>query len=251
MPAFYQTRRGLRDAVLVRIYGAVRIRTYTAVETVVAEPIEGASIRETVLEMGGGDRVEISVSGRIDGARLVRSPKEKSGVLDVITLTGTVERGEVMLALLATDASGSVLAGPMVDARAVDVRIVLTRYSSGPSTPTSTTTTTTTGLTVARSSAASAAASVVGWKDVQAASAAHGEEPEEDYSIPPPRPGDTLEHASFGSCRVEKLEEDEDFILVRSPANRIMRLSLEVLRPELISEADGKRVFRARSGVKR
>ena len=62
-----------------------------------------------------------------------------------------------------------------------------------------------------------------------------------------PRPGDRIEHASFGLCNVEKLDDDEEFVLVRSVQGRMLRLSLDVLRLELVGEVDGKRQFAARA----
>ena len=45
---------------------------------------------------------------------------------------------------------------------------------------------------------------------------------------------------------VEKVD-DEEFVHVRSANQRLLRLSLEVLRLELLDEADGHRRYRSRA----
>jgi hypothetical protein len=198
---------------------------------VVLRPLEGASLRETVQELcaaEGADRVEFHATGRVDA---VHGPAFSRGVLEVLSLVGVVDASEVTMTLIGAGEGGKILGGSIVDARVVEVALSAALFAREPA-------------------PASAPSPSPSWADVRAASAAAV--PEEEPLVDPPRPGDAIEHASFGLCTVEKLEEDEDFVLVRSPQNRLLRLSLDVLRPELISEQEGRRVFRARArGAKR
>jgi hypothetical protein len=209
----------------------MRVTTYSPASPrrLVVEPVEGASVRETLLELcaeEGADRIEARARGRVDGVRLLRGTAG-AGPVDVITLTGSASPNEVSLALLGIDERGAWVGGPLLDARAVELSI---------------------SVELLRAEARAPATQAPSWHDVAVASArVEAERHEADEPIvDPPRPGDTIEHPSFGTCRVDKLEEDEDFVVVRSSQGRLLRLSLEVLRPELLGERDGRRAFRSR-----
>jgi hypothetical protein len=198
---------------------------------VVLEPVEGASLRDTLLEARTderADRVEARAVGRVEGVRWAspRVAPARGGVLDVISLTGVVRGDDVALSLVATDDAGALVAGPLLDARVVELSLSLALFTEELPPP-----------KIEKRG---------GWAEVAAASAAAQAPAEEEPLVDPPRPGDTIEHPSFGVCTVEKLEDDEDFILVRTPQNRLLRLSLDVLRPALLSTTDGRRAFRSR-----
>jgi predicted DNA-binding protein with PD1-like motif len=52
-----------------------------------------------------------------------------------------------------------------------------------------------------------------------------------------PRPGDWLDHPTFGRCPIERVQGDADFVSVRLRNQRLVRLSLEVLRLEPVEPA--------------
>ena len=89
------------------------------------------------------------------------------------------------------------------------------------------------------------------WAEVAKASAAQVPEPEE-AATPTAKLGDRINHPTFGECVIAKVESDDDFIIARTPTNRMLRLSLDVLRLELLStDENGRSTFRARGGVKK
>ena len=64
--------------------------------------------------------------------------------------------------------------------------------------------------------------------------------------VPLPVIGDRIVHPAFGPCVVEKMEDDEDFVMVRSATRRLLRLSLDMLELELVDSLGGHRTFEAR-----
>jgi predicted DNA-binding protein with PD1-like motif len=88
------------------------------------------------------------------------------------------------------------------------------------------------------------------WDDVVAASDARPAQPEEE---PPQLPeedvrvaaGDLIDHPKFGRCVVERIEGDYEFVSARLRNQRLIRLSLDVLRLLPAGEDGGKRLFRA------
>jgi predicted DNA-binding protein with PD1-like motif len=100
----------------------------------------------------------------------------------------------------------------------------------------------------AASSIPSASAS---WSDVAAASARRSAAPvvdADDASGEDPNlePGDILIHPTFGRCEVQRIEGGYEFAHVRLKNNRLVRLSLEILKVVPAGTEGGHRVFRAR-----
>lgn len=60
-----------------------------------------------------------------------------------------------------------------------------------------------------------------------------------------PRRGDYIDHATFGRCYVERVEESMERISVRVRAGRLVQLSLEYLSLEPIGREGNARLFRA------
>jgi predicted DNA-binding protein with PD1-like motif len=67
------------------------------------------------------------------------------------------------------------------------------------------------------------------------------EEPEEDYR--PVRAGDILDHQQFGRCVVQRVDTEGEFVTVRLRNNRLVRLSLEVLKLRYQGDEEGHQVF--------
>lgn len=80
------------------------------------------------------------------------------------------------------------------------------------------------------------------WDAVKAASASRTEE--EEAAIQPKR-GDIVEHATFGRCTIERVEEMQERVSVRVRSGRVVQLSLEYLSLEPIGREGGVRIFRA------
>jgi hypothetical protein len=66
-------------------------------------------------------------------------------------------------------------------------------------------------------------------------------EPEEPYR--PVRPGDILNHQQFGRCVVQRIDSEEEFVTVRLRNNRLVRLSIEVLKLHYLGEEEGHQIF--------
>lgn len=92
-------------------------------------------------------------------------------------------------------------------------------------------------VTTARSSKAPS------WAEVAAASPVTEEAAETDDSI---APGDVIIHPTFGRCLVQRLEGAGEFAHVRLRNDRLVRLSLDVLKLAIEGTEDNHRVFRAR-----
>jgi len=196
-------------------------------------------VRETVRELLQ-DRPErcavVTGLGRVDGVRLAREAQVRAGALQLISLSGTISSKEGRLALLGVDDAGTLVGGELVDARAVELELVIELLERE------------VDAEVAPEPAKPIRPS---WAEVAAASMQPKEhelpiEEDDGAEAPTPRPGDLIEHASFGVCTVEKVDH-EDFVHVRSLNQRLLRLSLEVLRLQLLGEEDGHRRYRSRA----
>jgi predicted DNA-binding protein with PD1-like motif len=206
-------------------------------QRLVVKPVEGASVRETIRELLDGDATLYAVFsglGRVDGVRLAREDHVR-GALQLVSLGGTLSATESKLAVLGVDEAGALVGGELVDARAVELELVVELLERKPN-------------EVAQPSTPNVKPS---WAEVAAASMQPKEpelvqEEDDGAEAPTPRPGDLIEHASFGVCTVEKVD-DEDFVHVRSLNQRLLRLSLEVLRLQLLGENDGHRRYRSRA----
>lgn len=220
-------------------------RTYELSHVVVHHLIEGDSVRETVVELARRHaRVELRGLGRIDGVRLVGEAPRRGEHL-VLSLEGASEGERVHLALLARDSGGELVSGVLDEARAVDLELSVSC------------------LDLALDAASlkeptldkpprikSASTSTTSWADVAAASAkaqaeSDAEEAAEAESATPSL-GDHIDHATFGRCVVEKIDGDDEFVMVRTANRRLLRLSLDVLRLVRTGEEEGRAVFRAR-----
>jgi predicted DNA-binding protein with PD1-like motif len=203
------------------------------------KPLEGASIRETIRELLQGHAGRCAVItglGRVDGVRLAREDHARAGALQVISLSGIISPTDAKLALLGVDDAGAFVGGELTDARAVDLELLVELLERE------------VDAEVAVEPATTAKPS---WAEVAAASMQPKEHElpvEEDDGIeaPTPRPGDLIEHANFGVCTVQRVDDD-DFVHVRAVNQRLLRLSLEVLRLQLMGEDDGHRRYRARA----
>ncbi len=96
------------------------------------------------------------------------------------------------------------------------------------------------------------------WDDVVSASTAPPPEPPPVVEEPLPdgdgeevrvAPGDLIDHPKFGRCVVERVEGDYEFVSARLRNQRLIRLSLDVLRLLPAGEEAGKRLFRAIMGA--
>lgn len=58
-------------------------------------------------------------------------------------------------------------------------------------------------------------------------------------------PGDIIEHPKFGRCQVERVEGDYEFVSARLRNQRLIRLSLDVIRLRLAGSEGERRLFRA------
>lgn len=195
-------------------------------------PLEGASVHETVRELVAGDaslRAQISGVGSVDGVRLVREDAPRAGVVELVSLVGAVSADGARWSLFGRDGAGAWVGGELTDARVVDLELTVEVLEREPERP--------------------APSAKPSWADVAAASTPRAPAIEDDGpEAPVPHPGDVVEHPSFGACTVEKVE-DEEFIHVRSPQRRLLRLSLEVLRLELVSDPGASpRHYRVRAG---
>lgn len=176
------------------------------------------------------------MSGRIDAVRL--DGVRHDGVHLVIAAQGHLTAEAFVVTMVARAADGTLRSGELDDARAVDVELSVELYE------------------VERVASVTAPAPTVPvtpkkptWADVAQVSAAQPEAEANEPEAPMPKLGDVIEHPTFGTCSVAKVEEDEEFVMVRTGANRILRLSLDVLRLERVStDENGRHTFRARGG---
>ncbi len=201
----------------------------------VYELVEGDSIRETVdtlLREAGATRAEIEAHGRVDALRLRGAASALGGEIDLMSLRGVFTPTGGELRFIGVDANGTVKAGVLDDARAVELELQLRLFV---------------GTVVEAPTPAPAPTS---WANVAAASAlAQAADENPPMEQPSPRLGDRVVHATFGECVVEKMEEGDDFIFVRSKTQRLLRLSLDILKLELLDEPggrEGRRRFAAR-----
>ncbi len=219
----------------------VRVVSYRSVQRMKVELAEGASVRASVVELAAeyapAGRLSVHAAGRVDAVRL-DGQGPLPGVVEVVELIGEVDAGVAQLRIVGRDAGGGLVAGTLTDARAVvlalDVEVlepIEERAGKSARLPSKST---------AAPSWAEVAAATKARQDAEAAEEAA--EPE----APPASIGDLVEHPTFGTCSIEKLDDDDEFIMVRSSTQRLLRLSLDVLRLELVSDEDGKKTFRAR-----
>jgi hypothetical protein len=215
----------------------VRVTRYRSAERFRVEPLEGASVRETLRELGcdlsHGGRMQVRGVGRIDAVRFVGVSEPSRGVIEVAQLSGDADS----LCLVGRGAEGAIVAGAIVDARAVELVLdveLLEPIAEGP-------------IAEAAARVPSKQDAAPSWAAVAAATQAREAEEANRPEAPTPTVGDRVEHATFGICTVEKIDADEEFIMVRSATQRLLRLSLDVLRLELVEETGGVRVFRARA----
>ncbi len=240
----------------------MRVTAYRPTLRLRVEPIEGASLRQTLIdlvEQHQGDphratRCEVQGAGRIDAVRLVGASAATAGIVEVIQLTGDADRQEARLRLLGRGEDGALIAGALLDARAVelvlDVELLELVDAAAPEErreqPGAAARASAPGTPPAR--IPSKSSTPPSWAAVAAATLAREEA--EAAAAPPEAPapeiGDRVEHPTFGPCTVEKIDADEEFIMVRSATQRLLRLSLDVLRLELVGEEGGHKQFRAR-----
>jgi predicted DNA-binding protein with PD1-like motif len=81
------------------------------------------------------------------------------------------------------------------------------------------------------------------WADVAAASPPAEDTIEPDDSL---APGDVIIHPTFGRCLVQRIEGSGEFAHVRLRNDRLVRLSLDVLKLAVEGQEDNHRIFRAR-----
>ena len=221
----------------------MRVQTFKSVDTAMAgvarvyHLVEGDSIRatvETLLREAGATRVEVEAHGRIDALRLRGTSSPLAGEIDVMSLRGVFTTNGGELRFVGVGADGAVQAGVLDDARAVELELQVRLF-----------------VAAIVDAPAPARAPVTSWAEVAAASAETEAVAEEERAIEPPAPrlGDIVVHATFGECVVEKMDEGDDFIFVRSKNQRLLRLSLDILKLELLDDASdgaGRRRFAAR-----
>ena len=71
--------------------------------------------------------------------------------------------------------------------------------------------------------------------------------PVEDHDAPELaelRPGDVIEHPTFGRCDVMRLEEYGAYASVKLRSGRLVRLSLEVIGLTLLDTEGNRRIFK-------
>lgn len=195
----------------------------------VIDLVEGDSVRESALEalaLSGASRAELDASGRIDGVRLRGRPPIPVP-LAVVSLRGVVSDDTIELRLVGVADDGALHAGVLDDARAVTLELALTLW-----------------VEVVPEAPAQVVTPSPTWAEVAAASAPVDAAPVPD--VPSPQVGDRIVHPSFGETVVEKLDDGDDFVFVRSKTQRLLRLSLEILQLELVDESEGRRRFAAR-----
>jgi predicted DNA-binding protein with PD1-like motif len=91
-----------------------------------------------------------------------------------------------------------------------------------------------------------------GWAEVAAASAAQRPAPPADPMAhiardddDPLQLGDVIEHPKFGRAEVQRIEGADEYVHVRLSSGRLVRLSLDVLKLQVVRREGKKRVFRA------
>lgn len=203
-------------------------------------------MKETLLALGAGHtRLEVRGVGRVDCLRMVDAGPLRGEHL-VLSLAGAVEDERMQLAIVARGPGGELVAGLLDEARAVEFELSVTLLQIASLEPASQKE----PKLDKPPRIKSAATSTTSWADVAAASAkaqaeSDAEEAAEADSATPSL-GDRIEHATFGLCTVEKIDGDEEFVMVRTANKRLLRLSLDVLRLVRTGEEDGHTVFKAR-----
>ncbi|MEO6950780.1 MAG: hypothetical protein ABI321_03125 [Polyangia bacterium] len=221
-------------------------RTYRISHVAVQQLVEGDSVHETLLALASGHaRLEVRGVGRVDGLRMTHAQPVRGEHL-VLALTGAVEGEHVHLAIVARGPGGELVTGLLDEARAVELELSVTVLEHASPDLVSQKEPTLDKPPRIKS----ATTSTTSWADVAAASAkAQAESDAEEATeadAATPSLGDLIDHGTFGLCVVEKIDGDEEFVMVRTANKRLLRLSLDVLRLVRTGEEDGHTVFKAR-----
>lgn len=91
----------------------------------------------------------------------------------------------------------------------------------------------------------------ISWKTVQTASAREPivkekqtvVKPIEDLDEPP-KPGDILDHETFGKCEVTSVDEGQDRLIVRARSGRLLELAMDYLHLQVASTEGNIRTFK-------
>lgn len=169
---------------------------------------------------------------------------------ELLSLSARIDAGAVTVRATLVDGDGKVSGGVYPSLAAVDVSLLVESYDDLED---SKSTMKFSISDVAKASNASStqslpSAAALTWQQVAKAS----EDKEKARALEPADPehdgvlatGEWIDHPTFGRCRIERVEEDDDFISVRLKSQRLVRLSMEVLKVIPAGEFEGRRLFR-------